>query len=92
MRMVNISLQDLSSVTQSGWKFNPDETKNARNTNANPSKVENATKTAKRALEKLRESTLDDLNVERAACSITGKLISLELVRGRPLSAGNNDN
>ncbi|KAF8556865.1 hypothetical protein OG21DRAFT_1495257 [Imleria badia] len=79
MRMVNLALQNLSTVTQSGWKSTPEDTKNARNTNANASKVDDATKTARKALERLREITPDDLDVERAACSITGKLIALEL-------------
>jgi separase len=86
--MVNLSLQNLSAVTQSGWKCTPQETKNARNTNANASKVDETTRTARKALERLREITPDDLDVERAACSITGKLITLELVRGRPLDRG----
>ena len=80
--MVNLSLQNLSAVTQSGWRYNPQETKNARNTNANASKTGEATRTARKALERLRVVTPDDLDVERAACSITGKLITLELVRG----------
>lgn len=89
--MVNISLQTLSTVAQSGWKFNPEETKNVRNTNTDASKVNDATRTAKKALERLREITPDDLDVERAACSITGKLITLELVCARLLTVGDND-
>lgn len=81
MRMVNLSLQSLSAVTQSGWKSTPRETKNAHNTSAHASKVDDATRTARIALKRLREITPDDVDVERAACSITGKLITLELVR-----------
>ena len=92
MRAVNLALQNLSTITQSGWKYTPEETKKGRNTNANASNVDDATRTARKALERLRETTPDDLDVERAACSITGKLITLELVRGRPLAAGNSDN
>ena len=91
MRMVNLSLQNLSTMTQSGWKYTRGETKDARNTNANASKVDEATRTARKALERLREITPDDLDVERAACSITGKLVTLELVRGGPWAAANND-
>ncbi|KAH0826731.1 cysteine peptidase C50 [Lanmaoa asiatica] len=79
MRMVNLSLQNLSTVTQLGWKFTPEDTKNAHNANPNASKVDDAMRTAKKALERLRQITPDDLDVERAACSITGKLITLEL-------------
>lgn len=92
MRMVNLSLQILSAVTQSGWKFIPEETKKARNANTDAGKVDDATRTAKKALGRLREITPDDLDVERAACSIAGKLITLELVRVRPLTVGGFDN
>ncbi|KAF8139770.1 hypothetical protein EV363DRAFT_1413348 [Boletus edulis] len=79
MRMVNLSLQNLSVVTQSGWKFALEGTKNARNASANTSKVDDATRTARKALGRLRGIAPDDIDVERAACSITGKLITLEL-------------
>lgn len=82
--MVNLSLQNLSSITQSGSKIPLEEAKNARNTNAKASKVDDATRTAKKGLARLREITPDDLDVERAACSIVGKLITLEVVRDRP--------
>ncbi|KAG9309980.1 peptidase family C50-domain-containing protein [Chiua virens] len=79
MRAVNLSLQTLSEATQSGWKFTPEGTKNARNANTTARKVDDATKTAKKALQGLREISPDDLDVERAACGITGKLITLEM-------------
>ena len=88
MRMVNLSLQIISAVAQSGWKSTSEKTKSARNANSNASKVDDATRTARKALEWLREVIPDDLDVERAACSIVGKLIALELVRGRPQTAG----
>ena len=89
--MVNVSLQTLSTAAQSGWKFTPGETKNARKTNMDASKVDDATRTAKKALERLREITPDNLDVERAACSITGKLITLEMVSAKSLTTSNTD-
>lgn len=81
MRAVNVSLQTLSTVAQSGWRFDPEETKSARNANADARKVDDAVRTAKKALQTLRNIAPDDLDVERAACSISGKLIALALVR-----------
>ncbi|KIJ59919.1 hypothetical protein HYDPIDRAFT_32659 [Hydnomerulius pinastri MD-312] len=76
MRIVNTSLRTLSAVTQSGWKAVP-EAKTSNNANA--AKVDGAVKAATKALECLRVVSPDDLDVERAACSIAGKLLTLEM-------------
>lgn len=77
MRAVNIASQALSAIVQSGWK---------RSSELNPvSKVtlENATKSSSDAakhIATLRRLCNRDVDVERAAASILGKLVALELV------------
>ncbi|KAJ3737449.1 cysteine peptidase C50 [Lentinula guzmanii] len=77
MRMVNSASQQLSTITQSGWKRSSDAG-NKRKSEAAASALE-ASSTAARHLAFLRSVSDGDLNVERAAMSITGKLVALEL-------------
>jgi separase len=81
MRTVNLCLQTLSAVVQSGWKATPEKAKK-KTGSTNASNVDNATKTARKALERLRDICPGDVDVERAACSISGKLLALDMVRG----------
>ncbi|KAF9233396.1 peptidase family C50-domain-containing protein [Melanogaster broomeanus] len=78
MRAVNASLQTLSAIAQSGWKATQ-EVAMEKTRSANRSKVHSATKTARQSLDRLRDTCPGDLAVERAACSITGKLLALNM-------------
>ncbi|KAH7890369.1 peptidase family C50-domain-containing protein [Phlebopus sp. FC_14] len=77
MRAVNASLQTLSAVAESGWKATTEDVK--RRTSSAATKVESATKSAVMALDTLRRVHPRSLDVERAACSISGKLLVLEM-------------
>ncbi|KAL4079673.1 hypothetical protein J3A83DRAFT_4211529 [Scleroderma citrinum] len=77
MRAVNASLQTLSSVVQSGWKASQTDT--SKKPDAIRGKMDNAVEDAGRALEKLRRMCPEDMDVERAASSLIGKLLALEL-------------
>ncbi|KAH7929994.1 hypothetical protein BV22DRAFT_1001613 [Leucogyrophana mollusca] len=74
MRNVNKASHSLSSVVQSGWKASSEQPKKK---SATLTSVSAAVSAANRALEDLREICPDDLDVERAASSIVGKLITL---------------
>ncbi|KAF8842467.1 hypothetical protein BDN67DRAFT_965802 [Paxillus ammoniavirescens] len=78
MRTVNLCLQTLSAVVQSGWKATPEKAKK-KTGSTNASNVDNATKTARKALKRLRDICPADVDVERAACSISGKLLALDM-------------
>ncbi|KAJ3742013.1 cysteine peptidase C50 [Lentinula detonsa] len=77
MRMVNSASQQLSTIAQSGWKRSSDAG-NKRKSEAAASALE-ASSTAARHLAFLRSVSDGDLNVERAAMSIIGKLVALEI-------------
>ncbi|KAJ3998053.1 cysteine peptidase C50 [Lentinula boryana] len=77
MRMVNSASQQLSTIAQSGWKRSSDAG-NKRKSEAAARALE-ASSTAARHLAFLRSVSDGDLNVERAAMSIIGKLVALEI-------------
>ncbi|KAJ3827682.1 cysteine peptidase C50 [Lentinula raphanica] len=77
MRMVNGASQQLSDLAQSGWKKSS-EAGNKRKSESETKALE-ASSTAARHLAFLRSTSNGDLNVERAAISIVGKLVALEL-------------
>lgn len=77
MRAVNTASQSLTAVVQSGWK---------RSTSDGTSKTTLATvnassSSAVRHLAILRELSPGDVDVERAAMSTLGKLVTLDMVR-----------
>ncbi|KAJ7709735.1 peptidase family C50-domain-containing protein [Mycena rosella] len=76
MRAVNSASQELSSAVQSGWRKSADvpQKKSPAFVSANAS----ATLAAKH-LALLREISPGDLDIERAAGSVLGKLVTLEL-------------
>ncbi|KAI9061528.1 hypothetical protein FKP32DRAFT_1654199 [Trametes sanguinea] len=74
MRVVNSASKSLSAVAESGWKAS--QSKSDRTTAA--SAVKHAT-TARKELNVLRELSPGDSDVERAASSIVGKLMALEM-------------
>lgn len=78
MRMVNDASQKLSGVMQSGWKESLEKGKKARSEPA--AKAHEASVAAARHLDFLRSLSTGDLNVERAAMSILGKLVALDMV------------
>ncbi|KAI6000295.1 peptidase family C50-domain-containing protein [Pisolithus orientalis] len=78
MRVVNASLQTLSAVVHSGWKASRGGAK-GRATEPTAKTVDNAVGEAVEALQRLRVLSPDDMDIERAACSLVGKLLALEL-------------
>jgi separase len=85
MRSVNSASQALSAMVQSGWKRSletPSSTQTLVNANA-------STVTVNKGLAVLRQMCPDDVDVERAAVSVLGKLVALELVRDNTLSYWN---
>lgn len=75
MRSVNDASQALTGVVQSGWKKSSDSSKTTLAT-----AIFAASKAAK-ALDTLRKLRAGNVDVERAAASVLGKLIALEMVR-----------
>lgn len=76
MRAVNEASQALTGVVQSGWKKSSNQnTSKTTLTTANAA----ASKAAKHISE-LRRILPGDLDVERAASSVLGKLVALEMV------------
>lgn len=73
MRAVNAALQTLSNVYQSGWK------KSTGGASSKTTVVSSAAEAAK-YLGILRRTSPGDLDVERAALSVVGKLMALEMV------------
>ena len=74
MLSVNAASQDLSRVIQSGWK---------KSSSSSRATLQSTTSSASAVLKHvavLRNLCPDDLDVERAAASILGKLVALELV------------
>lgn len=83
MRAVNAASQTLSSVVQSGWKKSTDVPARRQTTKKGSlSTAMDAAEAASRHLAVLRSLSPNDLNVERAAISIVGKLVSIDMVCG----------
>lgn len=78
MRLINSTSQSLSNTIKSGWKASKDDVGNKSSTSSG---VSMSATTAKKALQELRTICPGDVDVERAASSIVGKLIALEMVR-----------
>lgn len=74
MRSVNSASQDLSRVIQSGWK------KSSNCSKAMLQSTSSSASTAVKQVAVLRNLCPDDVDVERAAASILGKLVALEMV------------
>ena len=75
MRSVNAASQALTQVVQSGWKRSSLEASRATLSSVNSSAL-----AATKGLSNLRKICPGDLDVERAASSVLGKLIALEMV------------
>ena len=78
MRAVNSASQELSSVIQSGWRRSSDVPPSKKSP-AFVSASASVTSTAKH-LALLRDISPGDLDIERAAGSVAGKLVTLEMV------------
>jgi separase len=74
MLSVNAASQDLSKVIQSGWK------KSSSSSKATLQSTTSSASSAVNHVAVLRNLCPEDVDVERAAASILGKLVALELV------------
>ena len=75
MRSVNSASQELSNVVRSGWKKFLSNFSTTTLSNAESSAL-----TAEENLCVLRRICLQDMDVERAAVSVLGKLVTLDMV------------
>ena len=75
MRSVNSASEELSNVVRSGWKKSPSNFSKTTLSNA-----ESAALMAEGNLCVLRRICLQDMDVERAAVSVLGKLVTLDMV------------
>ena len=75
MRSVNSASQELSKVVRSGWKKSLSNFSTTTLSNAESSAL-----TAEENLCVLRRICLQDMDVERAAVSVLGKLVTLDMV------------
>lgn len=76
MRAVNAASQSLGAVVQSGWKKS--NASSASRTTLTT--IKNSASSAENHLSILRKLTPGNVDVERAAVSVLGKLVSLEMV------------
>jgi len=79
MRAVNGASQGLSAVMKSGWKA-PGVEPTVKKSAATLHEAFGLAASARTALGDLRVSSPGDVDVERAAISVAGKLLSLEMV------------
>jgi separase len=79
MRAVNAASQGLAAVMKSGWKAPSVEPSMKKSTTTRHEAFGLAT-SARRALEDLRVISSGGIDVERAAISVAGKLLSLDMV------------
>ncbi|KAM6503193.1 cysteine peptidase C50 [Amanita muscaria] len=80
MRAVNDASQTLSSIVQSGWKKGPEASSGKTVARGGTlSKAMDAAELASKHLVVLRCLSPNDINVERAAISVSGKLMAIEM-------------
>ena len=79
MRAVNSSSKKLSSIIAAGWKPTADQGKKS---GSSVESVKKMLEEMRSDLNLLRDMQGADLDVERAASSVVGKAVSLELVCG----------
>ncbi|KAH9026737.1 peptidase family C50-domain-containing protein [Lactarius pseudohatsudake] len=85
MRTVNGVSQGLSTVMKTGWKA-PSEDPPVKKVVANTHEAFGLATSARAALEDLRAISPGDVDVERAAVTVAGKLLSLDMVRANSSS------
>jgi separase len=92
MRAVNAASKNLSIIVETGWKSSssgePSSSKKSGSSQSGTTvaDVERYLKSIREGLYALREHRPGDMDVERAACSAAGKLITLESVSKHELS------
>lgn len=85
MRAVNVASQGLTAVMKSGWKA-PRAEPSAKKSTASTHEAFNLATSAGTALGGLRVLLPVDVDIERAAISVAGKLLSLDMVSCRFIS------
>jgi separase len=85
MRAVNAASQGLTVVMKSGWKA-PRAEPSSKKSTASTHEAFNLSTSARTALGGLRGLLSGDVDVERAAISVAGKLLSLDMVSCRFIS------
>jgi separase len=83
MRTVNGASQGLSTVMKTGWKAPSEDL--AKKSAANTHEAFSLATSARAALGDLRAISPGDIDVERAAITVAGKLLSLDMVRANSL-------
>lgn len=79
MRAVNDALHALTAVMKSGWKI-PSAVPSVKKSAATTHEAFGLAASARTALKDLRVISPGDVDVERAAISVAGKLLSLDMV------------
>jgi len=82
MRSVNTASQALTRVVEAGWKKSSSDA-----SKTTLSSVNSSASAAAKGLSNLRKICPGDLDVERAASSVLGKLIALEMVCSQFISS-----
>ena len=85
MRTANGASQGLSTVMKTGWKA-PSDDPTVKKPAASTHEAFGLATSARTALEDLRAISPGDVDVERAAIAVVGKLLSLDMVRADSLS------
>lgn len=85
MRAVNTSSKKLSSIIAAGWKPTVEQGKKS---GTSIESVKKMLEEMRSDLNLLRDMQGADLDVERAASSVVGKAVSLELVCSQSLKGG----
>ena len=86
MREVNTASRSLTSLVESGWKASTSQATPVQRSSSSKAQDQGSVAkqqaySARQFLEVLRELRSGDLDVERAASSLIGKLIALDMVR-----------
>jgi separase len=85
MRTVNGASQGLSTVMKTSWKA-PSEDPAVKKSAANTHEAFGLATSARTSLGELRAISPGDVDVERAAITVAGKLLNLDMVRDNLLS------
>src|ERR1700722_4200658 len=76
MRSINLASKSISTLVESGWKLKTFERGSAVKTASTLRSVNSSISTISRCLQELRKTCPEDIDVERAAVSVLGKLIA----------------
>jgi separase len=81
MRSVNLASQSITAHVQSGWKLKTAAGASTSKMASTERSVNASATSISKYLQELREICPGDVDVERAAVSVVGKLIAVEMVR-----------